>query len=180
MPAVRASKAFIPTLKEAPTDAQVVSHKLLVRAGFVRQLGAGLYDYLPLAKRSLNRIEQIIREEMEAIGAQEFYLPALHPADIWKESGRWEAMGDNMFRLKDRKGGDYCLGMTHEEIFTAIARLTISSKLFFTQFKPRLHSKNNSGSEIMPCLTTSAMPEINSASGSVFNNCGSANTNLGG
>jgi prolyl-tRNA synthetase len=122
MNVVRASKAFIPTLKEAPTDAQVASHKLLVRAGFVRQLGAGLYDYLPLAKRSLNKIEAIVREEMEAIGAQEFYLPALHPAEVWKESGRWDVMGDNMFRLKDRKGGDYCLGMTHEEIFTAIAR----------------------------------------------------------
>ncbi len=122
MHVVRASKAFIPTLKEAPTDAQVASHKLLVRAGFVRQLGAGLYDYLPLAKRALNKIEAIVRQEMEAIGAQEFYLPALHPAEIWRESGRWDVMGDNMFRLKDRKGGDYCLGMTHEEIFTAIAR----------------------------------------------------------
>jgi prolyl-tRNA synthetase len=122
MHVVRASKAFIPTLKEAPTDAQVASHRLLIRAGFVRQLGAGLYDYLPLAKRSLTKIEAIVREEMSSIGAQEFYLPALHPAEIWKESGRWEVMGDNMFRLKDRKGGDYCLGMTHEEIFTAIAR----------------------------------------------------------
>ena len=122
MHAVRASKVFIPTLKEAPTDAQVASHRLLVRAGFVRQLGAGLYDYLPLAKRSLTKIEAIIREEMDAIGGQEFYLPALHPAEIWKESGRWDVMGDNMFRLKDRKGGDYCLGMTHEEIFTSIAR----------------------------------------------------------
>ncbi len=122
MPVVRASKAFIPTLKEAPTDAQVASHKLLVRAGFIRQLGAGVYDHLPLARRSLARIEQVIREEMDAIGGQEFHLPALHPADLWKESGRWEVMGDNMFRLKDRKGGDYCLGMTHEEIFTAIAR----------------------------------------------------------
>jgi prolyl-tRNA synthetase len=122
MNAVRYSQAFIPTLKEAPTDAQVASHKLLVRAGFVRQLGAGIYDYLPLARRSLAKIERIIREEMDAVGAQEFYLPALHPAEIWKESGRWDVMGDNMFRLKDRKGGDYCLGMTHEEIFTAIAR----------------------------------------------------------
>jgi prolyl-tRNA synthetase len=122
MHAVRYSQAFIPTLKEAPADAQVASHKLLVRAGFIRQLGAGIYDYLPLAKRSLNKIEAIIREEMDAIGGQEFYLPALHPAEIWKESGRWEVMGDNMFRLKDRKGGDYGLGMTHEEIFTAIAR----------------------------------------------------------
>jgi prolyl-tRNA synthetase len=119
---VRLSKAFVPTLKEAPADAQVASHKLLVRAGFIRQLGAGIYDYLPLAKRSLSKIEAIVREEMDAIGGQEFFLPALHPAEIWKESGRWEVMGDNMFRLKDRKGGDYGLGMTHEEIFTAIAR----------------------------------------------------------
>jgi len=122
MHVARTSQLFIPTLKEAPADAQVASHKLLVRAGFIRQLGAGIYDYLPLAKRSLTKIEAIIREEMDAIGGQEFYLPALHPAEIWKESGRWEVMGDNMFRLKDRKGGDYGLGMTHEEIFTAIAR----------------------------------------------------------
>jgi prolyl-tRNA synthetase len=122
MHVVRQSQAFIPTLKEAPADAQVASHKLLVRGGFIRQLGAGIYDYLPLAKRSLAKIEAIVREEMDAIGGQEFLLPALHPAEIWKESGRWDVMGDNMFRLKDRKGGDYCLGMTHEEIFTAIAR----------------------------------------------------------
>src|SRR5512135_1877456 len=122
MNAARFSQLFIPTLKEAPADAQVASHRLLVRAGFVRQLGAGIYDYLPLAKRTLTRIEAIVREEMDAIGGQEFYLPALHPAEIWKESGRWDVMGENMFRLKDRKGGDYGLGMTHEEIFTAIAR----------------------------------------------------------
>ena len=118
----RYSQLFIPTLKEAPADAQVASHKLLVRAGFIRQLGAGIYDYLPLAKRTLTRIEAIVREEMDAIGGQEFFLPALHPAEIWKESGRWEVMGDNMFRLRDRKNAEYCLGMTHEEIFTAIAR----------------------------------------------------------
>jgi prolyl-tRNA synthetase len=124
---VRLSHAFVPTLKEAPADAQVASHKLLVRAGFIRQLGAGIYDYLPLAKRTLTKIEAIVREEMDAIGGQEFHLPALHPAEIWKESGRWEVMGENMFRLKDRKGGDYCLGMTHEEIFTAVARDEIRS-----------------------------------------------------
>jgi prolyl-tRNA synthetase len=127
MRVVRYSQAFIPTLKEAPADAQVASHKLLLRAGLIRQLGAGLYDYLPLAKRTLNKIEAVIREEMDAIGGQEFFLPALHPADLWKESGRWEVMGDNMFRLKDRKGGDYCLGMTHEEIFTAVARSELRS-----------------------------------------------------
>jgi len=122
MRSYRLSQLFVPTLKEAPADAQVPSHKLLVRAGFIRQLGAGIYDYLPLAKRSLTKIEAIVREEMDAIGGQEFYLPALHPAEVWKASGRWTVMGDNMFRLKDRKGGDYCLGMTHEEIFTAVAR----------------------------------------------------------
>ncbi|HTN51373.1 MAG TPA: proline--tRNA ligase [Anaeromyxobacter sp.] len=127
MSVVRTSQAFIPTLKEAPADAQVPSHKLLVRAGFIRQLGAGIYDYLPLAQRTLKRVEKIVREEMDAIGGQEFHLPALHPAEIWKESGRWAVMGDNMFRLKDRKGGDYCLGMTHEEIFTAIARAELRS-----------------------------------------------------
>ena len=122
MHAARYSQLFIPTLKEAPADAQVASHRLLVRAGFIRQLGAGIYDYLPLARRTLAKIEAIVREEMDAVGGQEFHLPALHPAEIWKESGRWDVMGENMFRLKDRKGGDYCLGMTHEEIFTAIAR----------------------------------------------------------
>ncbi len=122
MPTARFSKLFIPTLKEAPADAQVASHKLLVRGGYIRQLGAGIYDYLPLARRTLARVEAIVREEMDAVGAQEFFLPALHPAEIWKESGRWTVMGDNMFRLKDRKGGEYGLGMTHEEIFTAIAR----------------------------------------------------------
>jgi len=122
MQVARYSQLFIPTLKEAPADAQVASHRLLVRAGFIRQLGAGIYDYLPLARRTLAKIEAIVREEMDAVGAQEFHLPALHPAEIWRESGRWEVMGENMFRLKDRKGGDYCLGMTHEEVFTAIAR----------------------------------------------------------
>ncbi|WP_248340931.1 proline--tRNA ligase [Anaeromyxobacter paludicola] len=141
MPISRYSQLFIPTLKEAPADAQVASHKLLVRAGFIRQLGAGIYDVLPLAKRTLTRIEAIIREEMAAIGAQEFYLPALHPAEIWKESGRWDVMGDNMFRLKDRKGGDYCLGMTHEEIFTAIARDELRSYRQLPQVWYQLQTK---------------------------------------
>lgn len=124
---MRFSKAFIPTLKESPADAQVPSHQLLLRAGFIRQLGAGIYSYLPLAYRSLRKVEAIIREEMERAGAQEFFLPALHPAEIWQESGRWDVMGPNMFRLKDRKGGDYGLGMTHEEIFTVLARNDLRS-----------------------------------------------------
>ncbi|MFN7947803.1 MAG: proline--tRNA ligase [Blastocatellia bacterium] len=124
---MRWSHYFIPTLREDPADAEVVSHKLLLRAGLIRQLGAGIYSYLPLAQRSILKITQIIREEMNAIGGQEFYLPALNPAEIWKESGRWTVMGDNMFRLKDRKGADLCLGMTHEEIFTDIARRHLRS-----------------------------------------------------
>ncbi|HEX5082041.1 MAG TPA: proline--tRNA ligase [Blastocatellia bacterium] len=124
---MRWSQYFIPTLREDPADAEVVSHKLLLRAGLVRQLGAGIYSYLPLAQRAILKISEIIRQEMNAIGGQEFYLPALHPAEIWKESGRWTVMGDNMFRLKDRKGADLCLGMTHEEIFADIARNELRS-----------------------------------------------------
>jgi prolyl-tRNA synthetase len=119
---MRWSQYFIPTLREDPADAEVISHKLLLRAGLVRQLAAGIYSYLPLAQRVALKIMQILREEMNRIGGQEFFLPALNPREIWDESGRWSVMGDNMFRLKDRKGADLCLGMTHEEIFTSIAR----------------------------------------------------------
>jgi prolyl-tRNA synthetase len=122
----RWSKLFIPTLREAPADAEVASHKFLLRAGYIRQLGAGLYNYLFLGQRSLNKIIAIVREEMDKIG-QEFYLPAILPKDLWVESGRWTTMGDNMFRLKDRKGADLCLGMTHEEIMTSIARNELRS-----------------------------------------------------
>src|SRR5882762_6694196 len=125
--AMRWSQYFIPTLREDPADAEVISHKLLLRAGLVRQLAAGIYSYLPLAQRVTMRVMQVVREEMNAIGGQEFFLPALHPGDLWKESGRWDVMGDNMFRLKDRKGADMCLGMTHEEVFTSIARHEIRS-----------------------------------------------------
>src|SRR5262249_7503189 len=108
-------------------DAEVVSHRLLVRAGFIRQLTAGVYSLLPLGQRVRLKVMEIIREEMDRINAQEFILPALHPAEVWKESGRWEVMGDNMFRLRDRRGTEMCLGMTHEEIFTTIARHSINS-----------------------------------------------------
>jgi prolyl-tRNA synthetase len=100
----------------------VASHRLLLRAGYIRQLSAGLYNYLYLAQRAILKITNIVREEMDAIGAQEFYLPALNPAEVWQESGRWDIMGDNMFRLKDRFGRALCLGMTHEEVMTTIAR----------------------------------------------------------
>ena len=122
----RWSKLFVPTLREAPSDAEVASHKLLLRAGYIRQLGAGIYSYLPLGQRALNKIIAIVREEMDKIG-QEFFLPTLHPRELWEESGRWTVMGDNMFRLKDRKGADLCLGMTHEEVMTSIARNELRS-----------------------------------------------------
>jgi prolyl-tRNA synthetase len=117
----RWSRLFIPTLREAPADAEVASHKFLLRAGYIRQLGAGIYSYLFLGQRSLNKIVAIVRGEMDKIG-QEFYLPGILPREPWEQSGRWTGMGDNMFRLKDRKGADLCLGMTHEEIMTTIAR----------------------------------------------------------
>src|SRR5689334_9820873 len=116
------SKLFIPTLRENPAEAEVASHQLLLRAGYIRQLSAGIYSYLFLAQRSLLKIQQIVREEMDAIGGQEMLLPALHPAEVWQESGRWDVMGDNLFKLKDRFQRDLCLGMTHEEVMTVIAR----------------------------------------------------------
>ena len=122
----RWSQLFIPTLREAPADAEVASHKFLLRAGYIRQLGAGIYSYLFLGNRSINKIMAIVREEMDRIG-QEFFLPAINPKEVWEASGRWSGMGDNMFRLKDRKGAELCLAMTHEEIVTDIARKELRS-----------------------------------------------------
>ncbi len=124
---MRWSKTFIPTLRENPSDAEFPSHQLLIRGGFIRQLAAGIYSHLPLAQRTLLKIAKIIREELDAVGGQEFLLPALHPADLWQETGRWNDIGDDMFRLKDRSGRDLCLGMTHEEVFTEIARKEVRS-----------------------------------------------------
>jgi prolyl-tRNA synthetase len=118
---LRWTNSFIPTLRDDPADAEAVSHKLLVRAGLIRQLMAGSYSILPLGRRVCRKIERIIREEMERIGAQEFQLPTLHPAELWQRSGRWELIGEEMFRLRDRKRADLCLGMTHEEVFASLA-----------------------------------------------------------
>jgi prolyl-tRNA synthetase len=122
----RWSKLFIPTLREAPADAEVASHKFLLRAGYIRQVGAGIYSYLFLGQRSINKIQAIVREEMDRI-AQEFLLPALHPRELWEESGRWAIMGQNLFKLQDRKGAWLVLGMTEEEVMTDIARKELRS-----------------------------------------------------
>jgi len=118
---LRWSKAFIPTLRDDPADAEAKSHKLLVRAGFMRQLMAGVYSLLPLGHRVLHKIEGIVREEMNGIGAQEFRLPSLHPREIWERSGRWSKMGSEMFQFEDRRGAEVGLGMTHEEVFAHLA-----------------------------------------------------------
>ena len=136
----RWSQLFIPTLREAPADAEVASHRFLVRAGYIRQLAAGLYSYLFLGQRSFNKIIGIVREEMDRIG-QEFYLPALHPRELWEASGRWSVMGDNLFRLKDRKGAELCLGMTHEENMTDIARKELRSYKQLPQIWYQIQSK---------------------------------------
>lgn len=121
------SKLFVPTLRDDPTDSEAISHKLLMRAGYVRQLAAGLYVFLPLGLKVLQKVNRIMKEEMDAIGAQEVSMPVLHPAEIWQKTGRWDEIGAEMFRLKDRGGRDMCLGMTHEEIMTWLAALEIRS-----------------------------------------------------
>ncbi len=124
---MRFSRTLIPTLREVPSEAEAISHKLLLRGGYVRQLASGLYIYLPLFWRVLERINRIIREEMNRIGAQEMLMPVLHPAEVWEKTGRWNEIGDEMFRLKDRTGRQMCLGMTHEEIMTWLASREIRS-----------------------------------------------------
>jgi prolyl-tRNA synthetase len=124
---MRWSKTLIPTLKEDPADAEVVSHKLLVRAGFIRQLSRGIYDYLPLSLRVIRKIETLVREEMDRAGAQELLLPIASPAELWQESGRWELYGKELIRFKDRHERDFCLGPTHEEVITDLVRRLVRS-----------------------------------------------------
>ncbi len=138
---MRFTNIFIPTLRETPAEAEAISHILMLRAGYVRQLGAGLYIYLPLGWRVIGKINRIIKEEMDAIGAQEISMPALHPADIWRKTGRWSEIGDEMFRLKDRGGRDMCLGMTHEEIITWLASMEIRSYRDLPQIWYQLQTK---------------------------------------
>jgi prolyl-tRNA synthetase len=124
---MRWSKTVIPTLKEDPADAEVVSHKLLVRAGMIRQISRGIYDYLPLALKTIRKIEDIVREEMDRAGAQELLLPIASPAELWQESGRWDVYGKELVRFKDRHERDFCLGPTHEEVITDLVRRVVRS-----------------------------------------------------
>ncbi|MCA9562660.1 MAG: proline--tRNA ligase [Myxococcales bacterium] len=121
------SNCYIPTRKEDPADAEVVSHRLLIRAGFIRQLAAGVYSFLPLGWRVVRKVEEIVREEMNRSGAQEVLLPGVQPASLWEESGRWDHYGPELLRFKDRKGNDYCLGPTHEEVITDLVRHEVRS-----------------------------------------------------
>jgi prolyl-tRNA synthetase len=125
--AMRQSQLFAPTLRETPAEAEIVSHQLLLRAGMIRKSAAGIYTYLPLAQRVLNKIVRIVREEMDREGGQEMALPIVQPAEIWRESGRWDVYGDEMFRLKDRHHREFCLGPTHEEIITTIVKNEVRS-----------------------------------------------------
>lgn len=124
---MRATALLAPTLREAPADAEVVSHRLLLRAGFIRKVAAGVYNYLPLSMRVLKKIERIIREEMDRHGGQELLMPIVQPAELWQESGRWDVYGPELFRLKDRHDRDFALGPTHEEVITTLVRGEVSS-----------------------------------------------------
>ncbi len=115
---MRMSNLLMPTLREVPAEAEITSHKLMLRAGLIRKLAAGIYSYLPLGLRTLQKVEQIVREEMDNAGAQELLMSALLPAEAYQASGRWEVFGPSMFKMKDRNDRDFCLGPTHEELFT--------------------------------------------------------------
>jgi prolyl-tRNA synthetase len=124
---MRMNNIFVPTLRSTPGEAEIASHKLLLRAGFIRRSSAGVYTYLPLAYRVLEKIKNIVRDEMNKAGGQEVMLPIIQPAELWMETGRWHVYGDEMFRLKDRHGRDFCLGPTHEEIITDLVRGEVNS-----------------------------------------------------
>src|SRR5690554_1174093 len=142
------SQLYSPTLRETPADAEIASHQLMLRAGLMRRSAAGMYAFLPLGLRAIRKVESIIREEMNAISGQEVLLPIVQPAELWQESGRWDEYGDEMFRLKDRHGRDFCLGPTHEEIITALVRSEVRS---YRQLPLRLYQiQNKYRDEIRP------------------------------
>src|SRR4029453_19083474 len=123
----RLSRLLVPTLRDDPADAEVVSHKLMVRAGMIRQVARGIYDFLPLGLRAVRRVEAIVRDEMDRAGAQEILMPAVNPAELWQESGRWDKYGKALLRLKDRYDRDFCFGPTHEEVVTDLVRREVRS-----------------------------------------------------
>ena len=137
---MRMSKALVPTLRDVPAEAEIISHQLLLRGGFIRKTAAGMYNYLPLAKRVLAKIENIVREEMDAAGGQEILMPITQPAELWIESGRWNAYGDEMFRITDRHNRQFCLGPTHEEVVTDLVRNEVNS---YRQLPLRLYQIQN-------------------------------------
>ncbi|MCC2680494.1 MAG: prolyl-tRNA synthetase [Nitrosospira multiformis] len=124
---MRASGFFISTLKEAPAEAELISHKLMLRAGLIRRLGSGLYTWMPLGLKVLRKVENIVREEMDGAGALELLMPAVQPAELWRETGRWDVFGPQMLKIRDRHERDFCFGPTHEEVITDIARREIKS-----------------------------------------------------
>ncbi len=127
MDVVLMSKLYAPTLKEDPSEAETASHRVLLRAGLMRRVAAGIYAFLPLGNRSLAKVEQIVREEMGRIGSQELLMPAMQPAELWQQSGRWELYGPELMRLKDRHGRDFALGPTHEELVTTLVQGEVRS-----------------------------------------------------
>ena len=124
---MRTSQFYLSTLKEAPNEAELPSHKLMLRAGLIKRLGSGLYTWMPLGLRILRKVEAVVREEMNKAGALELLMPAVQPAELWKETGRWEVFGPQMLKIKDRHDRDFCFGPTHEEVITDIARSEIKS-----------------------------------------------------
>ena len=124
---MKQSMMFIPTLREVPSDAEIRSHQFLLRAGFIKQVAAGVYTYLPLAKRVLNNVEGIVRDELDAIGGNELLMPALQPKELWDESGRWDVYGSELMRLTDRNNREFALGPTHEEVITHVVRDFLNS-----------------------------------------------------
>ena len=124
---MRASRLLLATVKETPADAEVVSHQLMIRAGMIRKLAAGLYTWLPLGLRALRKVEAVVREEMDRAGAQEVLMPAVQPAELWQESKRWDFYGSELLRLKDRHDREFCFGPTHEEVITDLVRREVRS-----------------------------------------------------
>ena len=148
---MRMTSGFIPTLRETPAEAEIPSHKLMLRAGFLRRTAAGIYTYLPLSHRVLMKIMQIIREEMNAAGGQEILLPIVQPAELWHATGRWADYGDEMFRLKDRHGREFCLGPTHEEIITSLVQGEVSSYRQLPLFLYQIQNKYRMADPFASC-----------------------------